>query len=182
MAESINNMDVCVLFICELFTLLTNHQTQNNNVPPMITEPQLHTNRQVCIHGIGKTTVWQRYTAARGGNYIKVEILTCSGTYFIQINQWITAWVEVGISWDMQNYIQTGTQFRTILKALFWNCSNTKLPVIYTTLFTGNWKYYINTSTYSPRHTVHIIFICLYRHKKKKYKIILQTNAVQHPG
>ena len=87
----------------------------------MITEHQLHTNRRVCRHGMGKTTMQQRYTAARGGNYIKDEILTSADIYFTQINQWITAWVEVGISWDMHNYIQSGTQFQHILKASFWH-------------------------------------------------------------
>ena len=142
----IHKQQGCVCAKCSLFSRTTRHRI--NNLPLMITEHQLHTNRWVCTHGMGKTTVQQRYTAARGGNYIKVEILISADIYFIQINKWITAWVEAGISWDMHNYIQSGTQFQHILKASFWHCRNKMLSVIYTTLFTDNWKYYISTSTF----------------------------------
>jgi len=153
---------VCVCVKCSLFSRTTIYRI--NNLPPMITEHQLHTNRWVCTHGMGKTTVWQRYRAERVGNYIKVEILTSADINFIQTNQWITAWVEAGISWDMHNYIQFRTQFQHILKAPFWYCSNKMLSVICTTLFTDSWNYYI---TFSPRHTVHITFLCSYRHNMK---------------
>jgi hypothetical protein len=83
MTGSINNMDVCVRY--SLFSRTTRHRI--NNLHPMITEHQLYTNQWVCTHGMGKTTVRQRYTAVRGGNYIKVEIFTSADIYFIQIKE-----------------------------------------------------------------------------------------------